>query len=158
MGHDEQLNLQDCEPLEWFVHFTREYERPWVKWLAWGEFRHVSAFGFVKASGVWVFYDYMASRTRILIVTDEKANLLLGQYSRSGVVVRMPAPIVADHRSKLKLGLWCVISVAHLMGLSTCALRPDTLLKHCLANGGTIIADDRDNEKTRRRSGTEASA
>lgn len=158
MGPEERLNLHECEPLEWFVSFTREYDRKWVKWLACGEFRHVTAFGYVKAAGVWTFYDFMASRTRILTVTDQKANLLLAEYAKTGVIVHMPAQIIPDHRPKLKAGLWCVPAVAHLLGLSTCALRPDALLKHCLANGGTIVVDDRSDEKTRRRSGTEAPA
>jgi len=158
MEIEQRLNIQDCEPLEWFVAFSRDYDRKWVKWLASGEFRHVTAFGYVKAADVWVFYDFMASRTRILTVRDDKANLLLGEYTKSGVIIRMPPQIVPDHRAKIKPGLWCVPAVAHLLGLSTCALRPDGLLKHCLANGGTIIADDRSDEKTRRRSGTEAPA
>lgn len=146
MEVEERLNIRNCEPIEWFVSFTREYDRKWVKWLACGEFRHVTAFGYVKAAGVWVFYDFMASRTRILTVTDHKANLLLGEQAKTGVVVRMPTPVVSDNRPKLKLGLWCVPAVAHLLGLSTCALRPDGLLKHCLDNGGTIVVDDRTDE------------
>jgi len=152
---DDGFNLAECEPAEWFVVFHRESVRPWVRFLAWGRYRHVSAFGRVPWSGDWVFYDFLTARTRVLTVPDEKSNLFLAHYSKLGKIVRMPAPDPDDVGVKLKLGLWCVTAVAHLLGLRTCALRPDTLLRHCLANGGTIVVDDFD--ETQRRPGTESS-
>lgn len=150
--------MLDCEPLEWFVVFHRETSRPWVKWLAWGRYQHVSAFAYYKSARVWVFFDVMICRTRLLIVSDEKADALIGHYARQGLVVRMMAPIPADDRTKLKIGFWCVPAVAHLLGLKGCALRPDALLRQCLANGGTVAAKDDVDERTRGRSRAEASA
>lgn len=98
----------------------------------------------------------MTARTRILMVPDEKSDAILAQYAKMGKIVRMPAPDPVDSGVKLKFGFWCVTSVAHLLGLRTCALRPDTLLRHCLANGGTIVVDDVD-EKARRRPRAEGS-
>ena len=154
MVSDDGFLLSECEPTEWFVVFHRESLRPWVRFFACGRYRHVSAFGRVPWSGDWVFYDFMTARTRILMVPDEKSDAILAQYAKMGKIVRMPAPDPVDSGVKLKLGLWCVTSVAHLLGLRTCALRPDTLLRHCLANGGTIVVDDVD-EKARRRPSAE---
>lgn len=150
MVSEDGFTLAEREPTEWFVVFHRESIRPWVRFFARGRYRHVSAFGRVPWSGDWVFYDFMTSRTRILMVPDEKSDAFLAQYSKMGKIVRMPAPNPQDSSVKLKVGMWCVTSVAHLLGLRTCALRPDALLRHCLANGGTIVVDDVDEEARRR--------
>lgn len=142
--------------MEWFVVFHRESVRPWVRYLAFGRYKHVSVFGRVPWSGDWLFFDFMTSRSRILTVPDEKSDAFLAHYSKLGKVVRMPSPDPDDHRVKLKPGMWCVTSVSHLLGLRTCALRPDALLRHCLANGGSIVVDDED-ERTRRRPRAEGS-
>lgn len=149
MVSDDGFNLAECEPAEWFVVFHRDSVRPWVRFFAWGQYRHVSAFGRIPWSGDWVFYDFLTARTRVLMVPDEKSNLFLAHYSKLGKIVRMPAPDPDDVGVKLKLGMWCVTAVAHLLGLRTCALRPDALLRHCLANGGTIVVDDIDETQGR---------
>lgn len=142
MEFEGSFRLSDSEPLEWFVVFHRKSTRWWVKWLAWGKYEHVSAFAEVKKAGIWLFFDIMVSRIRILAVPNDRADFMLGHYSREGLVVRMMAPIPADEGMKLRPGFWCVPAVAHLLGIKSCALRPDTLLRHCLANGGTIVVKD----------------
>ncbi len=156
MASSDYFSMADCEPREWFVVFHRESMRRWVNILAWGRFKHVSAFGQVPYTKDWVFFDYLTARTRVLSVPDEKSMAFLAHYSKLGTIVRMPAPIAADERVKLKLGLWCVTAVAHLLGLSTCALRPDALFRHCLENGGVIVVDDE--HETQGRPGTEGAA
>lgn len=144
MDSAELLRVEDCEPNEWFVVFHRTASRWWVKWLAWGRYHHVSAFGQVRKTGFWLFFDLDVSRLRVLVVANDCADAILGKLVDEGCVVRMPAPRGADDRMKLKPGTWCVPAVAHLLGLKTCALRPDALLRHCLANGGTIVVPDGD--------------
>lgn len=150
------MRSEDCRPTEWFVVFHRKSGRKWVKWLSRGRYEHVSAFAQVKKAGVWLFFEVMAGRTEILAVPDDQADALLGFYSERGLIVRMMAPIPADNRLKLKPGFWCVPAVAHLLGLRTCALRPDRLLRDCLANGGTIVVSDDD--EIRRGPGAEGAA
>lgn len=154
MDFDNALPPSQCEPREWFVVFHRSSKRRIVNLLAWGRFKHVSAFGQIPYTGDWLFFDYLTSRTRVMTVPDDKSTEYLAHYSNLGAIVRMPAPNPDDERMKLKLGLWCVTAVAHLLGLSTCALRPDTLFRHCLANGGVIVVDD-DHERAKRRPSTE---
>ena len=144
MDYRDEIRLPDCQPKEWFVVFHRKTERRWVKWLAWGRYQHVSAFGQVEKAGIWLFFEVMVGRTQILAVPDSQADQMLGHYAEQGLIVRMVAPIPADDRMKLKPGFWCVPAVAHLLGLRTCALRPDRLLRQCLANGGTIVVSDDD--------------
>ena len=149
MVSDDGFSMEECEPREWFIVFHRQSENWWVNWLAWGRYKHVSAFGTVPWSGDWVFFDFLTGRSRFLVVPNEKADRFLAHYSKLGVIVKMPAPDPADIRPKIKPGLWCVTTVAHLLGLRTCALRPDALLRHCLANGGTIVVDDDDETQGR---------
>lgn len=151
MDSNGTTRLEDCRPLEWHVVFHRDSSRWWVKWLSWGRYQHVSAFGQVKKTGVWLFYEVMTGRTEVMAVPDDKADPLLGLYASKGCIVRMMAPIPADDRLKLKPGFWCVPAIAHLLGLKTCALRPDALLRHCLANGGTIVVSDDDEIQQRQR-------
>jgi hypothetical protein len=153
-----ETRLEDCRPTEWMVVFHRESGRRWVKWLAFGRYQHVSAFAQVKSAGIWLFYEVMVGRTEVMAVPDAKADPLLALYARKGCIVRMKAPIPADDGIKVKPGLWCVPAVAHLLGLRTCALRPDALLRHCLANGGTIVVSDDDEVRLGKRRGTEAAA
>jgi len=155
VGSEDGFTLAECEPKEWFVVFHRDSLRQWVNWLAWGRYKHVSAFGRVPWSGDWVFFDYLTGRTRVLMVPDEKSDRFLAHYAKMGKIVKMPAPNPDDEGMKFKPGLWCVTAVAHLLGLRTCALRPDALLRHCLANGGTIVVDDDD--ETQGRPGAESS-
>jgi len=151
---EDGFSLVECEPAEWFVVFHRESLRRWVNVLAWGRYKHVSAFGCVPWSGDWVFFDFLTGRSRFLAVPNEKADAFFAHYSKLGMIVKMPAPDPSDISVKMKPGLWCVTAVAHLLGLRTCALRPDALLRHCLANGGTIVVDDID--ETQGRPGTES--
>ena len=152
----ESFYMQDCEPREWFVVFHRDSTRPVFNFLAWGRFKHVSAFGQVPITGDWVFYDFLTARMRVLVVPDDKSNVFLAHFANMGTILRMPAPNIEDERIRLKPGYWCVPAVAHLLGLSTCALRPDTLFRHCLANGGVIVVDDED--ETQGRSSAQATA
>jgi len=142
VDYEGELRLADCEPQEWFVVFHRKSTRRWVKWLTWGGYEHVSAFAQVKPAAVWLFFDVMVGRIRLLTVNDSQADAMIGHYSRQGLIVRMMAPIPADDGFKPRPGFWCVPAIAHLLGLRTCALRPNALLRQCLANGGTIVVED----------------
>lgn len=136
------LPLDQCEPAEWFVVFHDSTSKWWVDWLAWGRFKHVSVFGKVPRSGSWVFYDFHTDRAHVMVVGDWEADIAIGYYSMCGTVVRFPR-LLSDHGGvNFRPGLWCVPAVAHIIGLRTCALRPDALYRQCLAKGGEIIGSE----------------
>lgn len=135
------LKLADCEPTDWFVVFHPETTKWWIRWLAMGRFKHVSCFGFVERAQTWVFYDFHVDRARIYAVGDHESNAVLGYYSKDTVIVRMARPFLAEVKTNFPIGGWCVPAVAHIVGLRTCALRPDALFRQCLANGGEIIGE-----------------
>jgi hypothetical protein len=141
--------MDQAEPADWFVIFQRQSSRWWIDLLAWGEFRHVCAMGYVPRCSTWLVFDWQIGKTRIFAVANAEADALLGHYSAGSVIVRMPKQFGAENRYNPRLGGWCVPSVAHLLGLRTCALRPDALFRHCLANGGEIVAGDDESSTTR---------
>jgi hypothetical protein len=134
--------LSECEPKDWYAVFHPESTKWWIRWLARGRFKHVSVFGWVERANAWVFYDFQLDRARIYVVSNHEADLLIGHYSVSNTVVRMARRLGEEFDVNLRFGAWCVPAVAHILGIRTCALRPDTLFRHCLANGGEIIGPE----------------
>jgi hypothetical protein len=147
--------LSECEPKEWFVVFSEDSPKWWVRWLAWGRFKHVSVFGKVERSGAWVFYDVWLNRAQIMVVGDWEADAAIGYYASQGVIVRFPRLLADDHELSLRPGLWCVPAVAHILGIRSCALRPDRLFRQILAKGGQIVSSKgrEDETEDRKRSG-----
>ncbi|MBW8285092.1 MAG: hypothetical protein K0M55_15990 [Rhizobium sp.] len=140
------LRLGDCEPKDWFVVFHENRGRWWVDWLACGRFKHVSVFGKVERSGAWVFYDFHLDRAHIMVVGDWEADIAIGHYADMGTVVRFPRLLSNVGAFAFRPGWWCVPAVAHIIGLRTCALRPDALFRQCLANGGEIVGREGQND------------
>lgn len=147
------LRLADCEPHDWYVVFHPETSKWWIDWLSWGRFKHVSVFGFVNRAQAWVFYDFHLDRARIYVVGNHEADIAIGHYSTGNTVVRMARPIGREKDINLPVGAWCVPAVAHIVGLRTCALRPDALFRQCLANGGEIIGPEGDEDEAKRAEG-----
>lgn len=144
---DGRLRLADCEPKEWFVVFHEQSSKWWVNLLAWGRFKHVSVFGKVERSGSWVFYDLHSDRAHVMVVGDWEADIALAYYSECGPVIRFPRLLADVSGFSFRPGFWCVPAVAHIIGLRTCALRPDALYRQCLAKGGELIGSKgRDDE------------
>lgn len=154
------LRLSQCEPDDWFVVFHADNPNRWVRWLALGRFKHVSVFGKVARANAWVFFDYQMDRSRIFVVGEHEADILIGNYASGTTVVRMARQIVPSLNMALSIGGWCVPAVAHLLGLRGCALRPDALFRQCLAHGGEVICSEGmdDEAKGQGRSRTEAPA
>lgn len=133
------LRIDQCEPADWYVVFDPFTRRRWLHWLALGKYKHVSCFGFIERAQSWVFFDFHLDRSRILVVGDHEADILIGEYSHRKTVVRMAKPLGQELKINMAVGAWCVPAVAHIIGLPTCALRPDALFRQCLANGGEIM-------------------
>lgn len=144
--YDLDVPLDKCEPTDWFVVFHVKSDRWWVDWLACGRFKHVSIFGHVPRCSTWTFFDWQLGQARIWTVADCEADGLIGHFSRRGVVVRVARQYNVSHRAIFRPGSWCVPTVAHILGLRACALRPDALFRHVLAIGGEIVAGETDGQ------------
>lgn len=136
------FRLSECEPKEWFVVFAEDSPKWWIRWLACGRFKHVSCFGKVERSGSWVFYDFHLDRAHVFVVGDWEADRLIGHYAGMGTVVRFPRLLADDRPINLRPGLWCVPAIAHILGIRSCALRPDALFRQILARGGEIVGSE----------------
>jgi hypothetical protein len=125
------------EPTQWAVCFTRKAASKWAAWLP-GTYKHVRAFGFVGPINTWVFFDPALSRTTIRVARGEAASQLIHEFLYAAAVIEVP--------TRARTGTppifgWCAPAVAHLLGVSGGALRPDTLFAHCLRQGGLLLAD-----------------
>lgn len=140
-GFGDGLKLTDCEPTDWFVAFHPDSPHWWVRALACGRFKHVSVMGFVERAQAWVLFDFQMDRSRVLIVGNHEADPVLAYFSGENTIVRMARPIGRELNLNMSVGLWCVPAAAHILGLKSCALRPDALFRQCLANGGEIISE-----------------
>lgn len=132
------LNLGAFVPVYWYLAFSENGHRLWERLIP-GRFKHVLAFAPLPELGLWVFVDPGHDKTEIAVVPDEQADIFLGITAKM-TVLRMPCR--AGSRLP-RWGYWCTALVGHLVGLGSCALRPDSLYRQCLANGGVLI-DGRD--------------
>lgn len=134
-----RFRLSQFEPDDWFVVFHEDSPRWWIRLLACGRFKHVSAFGAVKHAGMWVFYDFNTDRSRVYVVPDDLADDAIAHFTAGAVIVRLAKPLGGETNINLRSGWWCVPAVAHILGLRSCALRPDALFRDVLAHGGEVI-------------------
>lgn len=125
-----------CEPSCWIVIFHPSSDHGLVDFLAWGRFKHVSAMAYVPEVRAWVTYDVGLFGTRITVVPRAESHLL-GKWVKDCAMVVFPKRPDA-YRAPPVLG-WCVPSIRRLIGLKSGALRPDTLYRHCLREGGTVL-------------------
>ena len=124
-------------PTGWLVIFDRTSSKAWLRWRIWGRYKHVGAVGYVRELQVWVSYEVYFGHTGIRVIPDAAAEPFLDALTRDADVVWMPArpgPAVW-----FRFGFWCVPAVKHLLGLRSGALRPDTLYRDCLRNGGIPV-------------------
>ena len=122
------------EPARWVVCFCRKAATPWMARLPVGHYKHVRAFGSVPHIQTWVFFDPALDRSVIKLARGEAAGALMAEFLADSDALVMPV----RYRERLvpRIGGWCVPAVKHLLGLSSSALRPDALWKHCLRHGG----------------------
>lgn len=127
-----------AEPEEWFLVFSTKAAASWIARLPFaGKYRHVSALGYVSRLECWVAVNVGLDRTQVCLLPDADGRATLADHLFACDVVRFPGGGLG--RPLPRLGFWCVPAIAHLAGVRTCALRPDTLYRHCLAQGGEVI-------------------
>lgn len=135
---DDTAGAGPLEPSRWYLIFSRDTDRRFLRWLAMGRYKHVSAVGYVSDQQIWIFVDPRMKRTVIEVVRDGKmAEARLALAFGSHDVLQLPQNEPSTWR--LRPGLWCVPIVAHLVGVASCALRPDRFYRDCLAAGAEII-------------------
>lgn len=133
------LRADDCEPTDWHIVFHAHSPKRWIRWLAMGRFKHVSCFGFVERAQSWVFFEFHLDRTRIMVVGDHEADIMIGEFIHGNTVVRLAKPLGQELNINMTAGAWCVPAVAHIVGVKSCALRPDAFFRQCLAKGGELL-------------------
>lgn len=126
------------EPVLWNVVFHPEAATPWLNRLPIGKFKHVSAFTYLPGLKGWLIYDVQLSSTRMVVLPDLDASLDIIARMTEGCEVIAMRRETAD-ASTGRLGFWCVPAIKHLLGLRSSALRPDSLRRDCLRNGGQLI-------------------
>lgn len=125
------------EAIRWTVVFHRKAENRFFSAIAMGHFKHVSAFAWLPECGHWLIYDVGFRRTRLKMLPDTEAA-----KSILAAIVTGNAAITIDVRDTelpwMRLGMFCTSAVAHLVGIRSGALRPDTLFRHLRAKGGEV--------------------
>lgn len=136
-----------AEPQRWTIVFHRKPANWFFCFIAFGEFKHVSAFAWIPELRIWLTFDAGFSRTRIVALPDtEYSKAILRSLITGNAIVTMPVREAA--MPWFRLGPFCTTAVKHLIGLRSSALRPDTLLRHCIAQGGEF-SDDAGSKTTR---------
>lgn len=125
------------EPTHWQLCFSRKSVT--AAWLPIGTYKHVRAFGCVAEISTWIFFDPAFSRTTIRVARGDAARTLIGEFAHQADVLRIKA---RDRAGAPPIFGWCAPAVAHLLGLPSGALRPDTLFRDCLRQGGELLADN----------------
>lgn len=135
----DEIHLPDAiEPTEWFVVFHTKVSRRWVEILAFGRFKHVSAFAYCPGFRAWLHYDVQLSGTRIRLLTQATAGAMFARFLEAGEIVKIVRG-TARPAWRSYLGFYCVTAVKHLLGLRCGALRPDALHRHILRHGGIRV-------------------
>lgn len=126
------------EPAMWFLIFETKAQARWLRWLALGRFKHVSALGWVPDQRLWVHYDVSLGRTRISVLPDCPGAVdHIATLRADSVMVAVMT--LGDRTRVARLGFWCVPAIAHLVGLAGILWRPDALYRASLAQGGSIV-------------------
>jgi hypothetical protein len=126
------------EPTEWFVVFHRKSYSSILSVLAFGEFKHVSAFAYIPGYKTWLIYDVQWDGTRIMLV--DKAAIMVWT---EGCDILKISRIGNSMKLANRVGLYCVTGIQHLIGLKCVAVTPGRLYRHILRSGGVSIVESK---------------
>lgn len=125
------------DPINWIVVFKPHTDSRLIRWFVPGRFKHVSAIAFLEALNAWVTFDVGTRYAKIMVMpAGGQANDIIVPWIEGCTLVRMEKRIAGG---RLPMYGWCVPAVRHLLGMNSGALRPDTLYRHCLRDGGKVI-------------------
>jgi hypothetical protein len=136
----DEIALPDAiEPTEWYVVFHMRTPLRWLRWLALGRFKHVSAFAYCPGFKAWLVYDTQLNGTRLMLLAHPAAKAALIKYTEGCEIVHMPR-----QRQRIawpsRLGFFCTPAIIHLLAVRCRVWRPDALYRHLLQNGGKRLA------------------
>ena len=123
----------------WILLFSKKRGRWWVRLLACGRYHHVKAIAYLPAVRSWLFYDVKFNGTRLLLAPegDAASHAFVLKYLADCDLVAMPR-LPVPKRVAPHAGFWCTLAMKHLVGVRTATLRPDQLLRDCVAAGGKL--------------------
>lgn len=131
------------EPDTWVLAFHRTTTYRWLRWIAIGPYKHVSAFAWVRPYGMWVYYDVRLIGTQLILLPDsQQATAWLTSQTADADLVNFRRLNCGGKNYHLA-PFSCVSAVKHLIGLRSGALLPTTLFDHCLRHGGELIHGQR---------------
>jgi len=135
----EAIDLPNAiEPTEWFVVFHPETKMRWLALLAFGRFKHVSAFAYCPGFKAWLLYDTQWGGTRLILFPAATAKATLMQYTAGCAVVKI-ARALQPMGPTGRVGFNCVTAIRHLLGVRCAMYRPDALYRYILQHGGQRI-------------------
>lgn len=149
------MEYDDTEITFWNVIFLSNPREHWWDLFTGEDWRHCCAYGW--NADRWIVYDVADTRSRIHVMYDPEFDLWLAEKLKTATaVVKFPTQKGGGIRARL--GLWCVTSVKHLVGIGSSALRPKALFRDLVAQGAEVVLDNgRQGESPRRERGTESS-
>lgn len=136
-----EVHQTGIEARRWTVVFHRRAENWFFSLIALGHFKHVSALAWIPELSQWWVYDVGFRRTRLSVMEDGQ-----GAQDQIAAIVAGNATITIDVRDDelpwMRLGMFCTSAVAHLIGIRSGALRPDSLYRLLALKGGVVRDDE----------------
>src|ERR1700694_4615256 len=138
---DPTNHLIGAEPDEWFVVFHTKTSGRWLRILACGRFKHVSAFAYCAGFNAWLLYDTQLSGTRLMLLNHgDVAKGMIAAYAEDCVIVKITKrPLLKRLGLSSRLFFYCVPSIKSLIGVRCAAIFPDALYRHIIRSGGIVI-------------------
>lgn len=128
------------EPRRWFVAFHRTSPYWWVRLLAAGRYKHVSAFAWVPEVRLWLVYEVAISGTRLVLLPDgENATRRLAELTLDADLLHISVEKYNRKYNCRPMPFSCVSAVAHLIGIRRCVATPTGLWRLCLEHGGEVV-------------------
>jgi len=129
------------EPTEWFVVFSRSSTSRLLSFIAFGELKHVCAFGYCPGFDAWIVYDVTWPGTRVRLVrNDQTGQQAIIDMTRGCEMLKIAHAGQTPSLSS-RLGFYCVSSVKHLLGLRCVAATPGQLYRYLRKSGATLICE-----------------
>ena len=149
-------DYDDTEIVYWNVIFQTNPREHWWDWLTCHQWRHCCAYGW--NADRWIVFDVADTRSRIHVMLDAEFDVWLSQrMEKATAVVKFPTQMGGGLRARV--GLWCVTSIKHLLGLGSSALRPKALFRDLVRQGAEVVYENgREGKSPQRKPRTEGSA
>ena len=126
------------QPDEWWLCFHTTAAGPWTSFLAFGKFKHVSAFAYYPGHHKWLLYSVNLTGVHLALFDASDVHYLIA-YSRDAVCVRFKLRAARWNGVLSRLAFYCVPAIKHLIGLRCVAFTPDQLYRAVMKHGGMLV-------------------